>query len=162
MAGYRRADFPMDLTRIPGSVRPWWRRVLREAFQVDSVAQVRGISHTALWFCRFHAATTRALSTTWDEWTAPDWGAYAEWLKDQKGFENRPLSHEYRRGQFLWLAAAARHAIDVGLPGTSEVTVAGSSRCPDELFVEPGPYRINGCSVGVQLKFVDRHIRSHA
>lgn len=116
--------FTMDLTRIPGSVRPWWRRVLREAFQVDSVAQVRGIWHTALWFCRFHAATTRPLSTTWDEWTAPDWGAYAEWLKDQIGFENRPLSHEYRRGQFLWLAAAARHAIDVGLPGTSEVTVA--------------------------------------
>lgn len=113
----------LDFTRLPASVRPWWRAVLGEAFQLDSLAQVRGIWHTALWLYRFHIASSRPPTTRWDDWSANEWATYAEWLSGQQGFRGRPLSLDYRRGQFLWLAAAAQHAVDLRLSGTSAESI---------------------------------------
>ena len=117
--------YQLDFTRLPVDVRDWWRIVFREAFRLDSLAQARGIWYAALWFYRFHKATSRLPTVQWDDWQRVDWGAYAHWLIEQRG-EGRgdPLSLDYRRGQFGWLAAAAQHAIDVGLPGTSNVTIS--------------------------------------
>ncbi len=78
-------QYRLDLTRLPVSVRDWWRTVLMEAFRMDSLAQVRGVWHTALWFYRYHDATSRVPTSHWDEWQSVDWGAYASWLNEQHG-----------------------------------------------------------------------------
>lgn len=39
----------IDFTRLPASVRPWWRAVLGASYQTDSLAQAYGIWMTALW-----------------------------------------------------------------------------------------------------------------
>jgi len=44
-------------------------------------------------------------------------------MVSREGEGRRPLSIDYRRGQFLWLAAAAHHPISLGLPGIADVTV---------------------------------------
>ncbi len=127
--------YKVDLTRLPVDVRDWWRTVFTEAFRMDSLAQVRGIWHTALWFYRFHKATSRVPTVRWDEWQRVDWGAYAHWLNEQQGIRGRrPLSLDYRRGQFGWLAAAAQHAIDVGLLGTSDVTISRLKSVSSRVF----------------------------
>lgn len=118
-------QYQLDFTRLPTSVRDWWRTVFGEAFRMDSLAQARGIWYSAVWLYRYHEATSRVPTLHWDEWQSVDWGAYASWLSEQHGMvRGEPLSLDYRRGQFGWLAAAAQHAIDAGLPGTSDLTVS--------------------------------------
>lgn len=114
----------INFMRLPDGVRDWWRIVLAEAFRLDSLSKVRCIWNTALWFYRFHEETSRPVTVRWDEWEAADWGAYAQWLTTQRGIKGgRPLSLNYRRAHFFGLASAAEHAINLGLPGTTEQTV---------------------------------------
>lgn len=107
----------IDFTMLPAEVRPWWRAILRESYPSDSPVQAYGIWITAMWFNRF--LVERAVVTTHlDSLTETDWGVYAQWLGTQTS-AGRPLSHDYRRGQFVWLAAAIRHAIHLGFGGVS-------------------------------------------
>lgn len=112
----------IDLTRLPTSVRSWWRAVLSASYQTDSLAQAYGIWNTALWFNRYLGECS-TVTTHLDSLTATDWGAYASWLTQQVGGHGRALSHDYRRGQFIWLAAAVRHAMMLDLPGASRQTL---------------------------------------
>ncbi len=121
-SGSRLYSETIDFTRLPSAVRPWWRAVLQASYSSDSLAQAYGIWVTAIWFNRF-LQECGTVTTNLDSLTRTEWGLYAQWLDTQTAAHGGSLSHDYRRGQFTWLAAAIRHAIILGFPGVSQQSI---------------------------------------
>ncbi|MBI2204834.1 MAG: site-specific integrase [Candidatus Rokubacteria bacterium] len=86
------------------------------------MAQAYNIWATARWLNRFLAERGR-LSTEFDQLEEADWADHAAWLGRQRGDHGKPLSHDYRRCQFGWIAAAVRHAQLLSLPGSTNRTL---------------------------------------
>jgi len=123
----------IDFTDVPTEVRPWWRAVMEVSYRHDSVAQAYNIWATARWFCRY-LDEQGTVSMELDAFEMTNWGSYAQWLDQQVHGKGKPLSFDYRRGQFLWLASAAKHAIAVGLPGVSPTTIDRLQRVSRRAF----------------------------
>lgn len=123
----------LDFTEVPGAVRGWWRAVLAASYESDSLAQAYNIWATARWLNRFLAERGR-LSTDFDQLDEADWADYAAWLGRQCGDHGKPLSHDYRRCQFGWIAAAVRHAQLLSLPGSSNQTLDALHAVSQQVF----------------------------
>lgn len=107
--------------QLPAATRFWWIAVLRDCFQSRSIPTGLIVWDTALWFNRF-LQEGQSLTTQWDLFDEADWGAYAEWLKEQVTAYKKPLSFAFRRQLFWGLLQATNRAVLLGLPGISVQT----------------------------------------